>query len=246
MASIRKGECKDGVCYYITVTQGTDHTGKKVRHYRTWKPEPKMTERQIQKAVQKAAADFEREIELGYVADNRQTLSEYCRYVIDTKERTGIKHRTIESYKSFLPRIDVAIGHIKLTDLRPAHLNSFYKELSKAGIRIAGQNAVPKVDLGALLKEQKLTRDALAKQAGISPSTVTAACRGEKIRFKKAEQIAAVLDKKATKLFTVERNESKLSPKTILEYHRFLHTVLDQAEKEMIVPYNAASKAMPP
>ena len=246
MASIRKSEGKDGVCYYITVTQGTDHTGKKVRHYRTWKPDPKMTERQIQKAVQKAAADFEREIELGYVADNRQTLSEYCRYVIDTKESTGIKHRTLESYKSFLPRIDLAIGHIKLTDLRPAHLNSFYKQLSKAGIRIAGQNAVAKVDLSALLKEQKLTRDALAKQAGISPSTVTAACRGERIRYTKAEQIAAVLDKKATQLFTVERDERKLSPKTILEYHRFLHTVLDQAEKEMIVPYNAASKATPP
>ncbi len=31
-----------------------------------------------------------------------------------------------------------------------------------------------------------------------------------------------------------------------MEYHRFIHTVLDHAEKEMLVQYNAAAKAMPP
>lgn len=37
-----------------------------------------------------------------------------------------------------------------------------------------------------------------------------------------------------------------LSGKTILEYHRCIHTILAQAEKEMLVPYNAADKATPP
>lgn len=37
-----------------------------------------------------------------------------------------------------------------------------------------------------------------------------------------------------------------LSPKTILEHHRLIHTILSQAEKEMLVPYNAAAKATPP
>lgn len=246
MASIKKNNGKAGVTYKITVTSGTDIHGKKVRHYRTWKPEPNMTERQISKAVQKAAADFEREIELGYMADNRQTISEFCRYVIATKERAGVKHRTTESYKGLLVRIDQAIGHIKLTELRPAHLNTFYAELAKPGVRNAGDNATAKLDLGALLKDRKLSRDALAKMAGVSHTTVTTACRGRKIRLEKAEQIADALGMKVKSLFSVERDTSTLSPKTILEYHRFLHTVLDQAEREMLVPYNAASKATPP
>ena len=61
-----------------------------------------MTARQMEKAVQRAAADFERSIEQGYVADNRQTFSEYTKYVIVLKERTGAKHRTVEGYKQLL------------------------------------------------------------------------------------------------------------------------------------------------
>lgn len=37
-----------------------------------------------------------------------------------------------------------------------------------------------------------------------------------------------------------------LSNKTVKEYHRFLRMVLAQAEREMLVPYNAAAKALPP
>ena len=246
MANVRRIDGKNGTAYKITITSGIDIAGKQVRHYRTWKPEPGMTERQAQKALQKAVIDFEREIDQGYVSDDRQTLSEFCRSVIEIKERTGIKHRTTESYKALLPRIDKAIGHIKLTDLRPFHLNSFYSELSRPGTRKAGSTAVTRKDLVAILKTRNLSRDALAKLAEISPTTVTTACRGQKIRLDKAERIAAALGMKISGLFTVERDESVLSPKTILEYHRFLHTVLEEAEKEMIVPYNAAGKATPP
>lgn len=37
-----------------------------------------------------------------------------------------------------------------------------------------------------------------------------------------------------------------LAPKTVDSYHRFISTVLAQAEREMLVPYNAAAKAVPP
>jgi len=44
----------------------------------------------------------------------------------------------------------------------------------------------------------------------------------------------------------VERNTTTLSPKTIVEHHRLISTVLDQAEKEGLVPFNVASKATLP
>ena len=246
MATIKRIEGKTGVSFKITVTKGTDISGKQVRHYRTWKPEQGMTERQMQKAVQKAALDFEREIEQGYEVDNRQTISEYARYVIDLKERAGAKHRTIFSYRSLLERIDQAIGHLKLSELRPLHLNCFYKELGAAGVRKSGQRAKASGDLLAVLKKENLSRAALAEKAGISPTTVTAACRGETISAEKAASIAAALGKKTDSLFAIEQDTTPLSQKSILEYHRFLHAVLAQAEKEMLIPYNAAAKATPP
>ncbi len=246
MATIKRIDGKAGVSFKITVTAGVDINGKQVRHYRTWRPEQGMTERQMQKAVQKAAIDFEREIEQGYEVDNRQTVSEYARYVIELKERAGAKHRTIFAYRSLLERIDQAIGHLKLAELRPLHLNRFYQALSAAGVRKSGQRAIASIDLSALLKQKNLSRAALAEKASISPTTVTTACRGERISAEKAAAIAKALEKKTESLFCIEQDTTPLSQKSILEYHRFLHTVLDQAEKEMLVPYNAAAKATPP
>lgn len=126
MANIKRIDGKNGVSYKITVSGGRDMNGRQVRHYRTWTPDKPMTDRQMQKAVERAAADFEREIEQGYQLDSRQTLSEYVRYVIDLKQREGLKPRTIERYTELLDRIDAGIGHIKLAELRPQHLNAFY------------------------------------------------------------------------------------------------------------------------
>ena len=111
-----------------------------------------MTARQIEKAVQRAAVDFERSIEQGYVADDRQTFAEYAEYVLSLKERTGVRATTLDRYRELLERINAAIGHIKLADLRPQHLNSFYKNLSEPGIREGGGSATAKIDLAKWLK----------------------------------------------------------------------------------------------
>ena len=77
MANIRKITGKNGVAYKITVTKGRNQNGKQMRHYMTWTPDRPMTERQMQKAVERAAMDFERSIEQGYQIDNRQTFAQY-------------------------------------------------------------------------------------------------------------------------------------------------------------------------
>ena len=246
MANIRKVEGKTGTAYKITVFSGTDAEGRQVRHYRTWKPEPGMTARQIEKAVQRAAVDFERELELGYQADNRQTFAQYAEYVLKLKERAGLKPKTLFEYRAQLVRINAAIGHMKLQDIRPQHLNSFYKNLAEEGVRQSGYRATATADLGGLLKEKKMTREKLAQVAGISATTVTTACRHEKIQGVKAERIAAALKMPVGKLFELERDTTPLSAKSLLAYHRLIHTILHEAEREMLVAYNAASRATPP
>jgi integrase len=54
------------------------------------------------------------------------------------------------------------------------------------------------------------------------------------------------MGKKVAEVFRVEKNTEPLSDKTVLEHHRLISTILTQAEKEMLVPYNAAAKATPP
>ena len=246
MANIRKIEGKTGISYKITVSQGRDNTGKQIRHYKTWSPPRPMSERQMEKEVQRVAFDFEREITQGFQLDNRQTLRDYMRYVISLKERNGAKHNTVTGYTRMLDRIDPALGNLKLTEIRPQHLNRFYTALQEPGERLDDFKGIAKVNLSDKIKAAGKTRTDIATAAGISATTVTFACRGKAIMADKAEAISQALGEKVKDLFTITRSGKPLSNKTVLEYHRFLHTVLDQAEREMLVPYNAAAKATPP
>lgn len=246
MATIEKITGKSGTSYRITVYGGFDTQGKRIRHRSTFKPTSGMTERQTQKAVQRAAADFERSIEQGYSLDNRQTFAEYANYVLDLKERTGTKAKTLDRYQDMLTRINPAIGHIKLTDIRPYHLNSFYKNLAEPGIRKNSGSAKAKIDMVAWLKTNNLSRGKLAEMSGVSAPTVGVAVKGESIKEEKAVAIAKAMGKNVDEVFRIEKNMEPLADKTVLEHHRLISTILSQAEKEMLVPYNAAAKATPP
>ena len=246
MANIKRLDGKTGVSFKITVAKGRDMAGKQIRHYKTWTPERPMTERQMEKEVQRVAFEFEREIELGFQADNRQTFAEYAAYVLELKERAGDKYRTLERYGELMERIIPAIGHIKLVDLRPQHLNAFYKALGEEGVSRRADKAHTVVDLSAMLKKQGLSRAKAAEAAGVAATTITAACQGKRIELPTAQAIARVLGQDVGKLFQVEKESSSLSSKTILEHHRLIRTILSQAEREMLVPYNAAAKATPP
>ena len=137
MASIEKRRNKAGevISCIITVSEGVTRDGTQIRRRRTWKPDPGMTERQMEKAVNAAAVAFEYEVQNGMQLDNRQTFAEYADYVLSLKERSGVKPSTLERYRGMLPRINAAIGHLKLSDIRPQHLNIFYAALGREGER---------------------------------------------------------------------------------------------------------------
>ena len=131
MASIKKIEGKGGTAYKITVSMGRDAQDRQIRHYKTWKPERPMTAKQMEKEVQKVALEFEREIDLGFLMDNRKTFEEYANYVISLKERQGAAPNSLAIYRRFMGKITPIIGHMKLLEIRPQHLNYLYQELEK-------------------------------------------------------------------------------------------------------------------
>lgn len=93
---------------------------------------------------------------MGFQLDNRQTFAEYAGYVLGLKEQEGCKVRTLDRYKELLVRINQAIGHLKLVDIRPQHLNAFYKNLGENGLRKGNGKATAKP---ALLEKCSLLDD---------------------------------------------------------------------------------------
>jgi len=165
---------------------------------------------------------------------------------LQQKERAGAKYRTLERYRDLLRRINPAIGHLRLNDIRPQHLNALYADLAKPGVCASADRCLAMPSLNEHRIKKKLSYDVIAKCAGIGSSTVAAACKGKTITLANAEAIARVFNEKVDRFFFIEHIEKTLAPKTILEYHRLIRTILAQAEKEMLVPYNAAAKAVPP
>ncbi len=91
-----------------------------------------------------------------------------------------------------------------------------------------------------------MTKAAMAQAAKIAPNTLSAAEQGRKVSLATAQAISAVLGQPVAQAWEIEWDTAPLSAKTILEHHRLISTVLAQAEREMLVPYNAAAKASPP
>ena len=248
MATVEKRTKKNGQeSYRITVAAGVDSTGKQIRLRRTWDPpKPDMTPKQIEKALNRAVTDFEREIEQGYRLDHKQSFAEYAQYVLDLKARTGTKPRTIERYQELLKRVNQAIGHLKLTDIRPQHLNALYQNLGEEGVRLDSAKAVARMDIKAWVSQNGYSLSKLAAFAGVSGATLSAAAAGKTISKEKAEAIAGAMALDVARVFTIEQDISPLSSKTVLEHHRLISSVMAQAEKEMLVQFNPAAKATPP
>ena len=253
MANIQPRKNKDGkiISYSIRVHKGRDPiTGKQLKPYTmTWEVPDGWGEKTAEREAHKQAAIFENECKLGVAMDSRQTFAHYADYVIKTKVRTGIlKVKTEHHYRKKLVLINEAMGHMKLKDIRPQHINQLYEQLAQNGIKRGTERAVAKVHLKALLKERGLSQAAIPKCEGVSIhyNTVVRACNGKNIDVASAEDIARALNIKPDKIFTFTADDTPLSNRTIRDYHQIVSTVLADAEKEMLIPYNPASKARPP
>lgn len=250
MASLQERRSKDGrlISYSIRVHRGRGPGGKQLKPWTMSFPvSPGWTERGARKKAEAAASVFEKECRAGTTTDSRQKFGPYCEYVINLKEQLGtVKHSTISSYRDLAARICPVIGHIKLKDLRADHLNDLYTALSQKGGRKVEARAVAKIDLAAQLKARKITRVSIAKRSGLPERIVSAAVKGEKVSLDAARVVSDALGLKLEDAFEVKGDDRPLSAKTIIEHHRLISTVLDQAEKEGLVPFNVAHKATLP
>lgn len=247
MASIEKRISNEGtLSYRITVCSGYGLDGRKIRRRMTYKPDASMTEHQADKAAEKEAFRFEQQLELGYVMEDNQRFREYADYVLELKLRNGLKRSTYERYLTLLPEINDAIGNYRLRDIRPMHLNNLYAQLSKPGVRKNGNKAVAVKSIPELLKKRHMTKGELAKRAGVGATTISSVCQRKPVKRETAEKVAKALGVSFAQIFRAEKHSEPLANKTILEYRRLTCTILAQAEKEMLVPYNAAKKATPP
>lgn len=145
---------KQGKGYKITVTHGRDYNGKKIRKYMTWVPEPGMSERQIKKELERQTVLFEEKVLNRSAANDSIRFADFAEKYMAEYAQLYLKPKTIATYNEHLRRINQAIGHIRLCDLRTGHVNSFYRNLQECGVRNR-TTAVCKIDLQKMIGAQR-------------------------------------------------------------------------------------------
>jgi len=92
-----------------------------------------MTERQVTKELERQAVLFEDKCRSGLVADGHMRFADYADVWMNINEAT-LAPSTFIRYDSLLARINAAIGHLKLADMRSMHLQELYKNLAEPGL----------------------------------------------------------------------------------------------------------------
>lgn len=243
MATAKKQVSKKGeVSYRIRAFSGYDITGKQVERSTTWKPDPKLSEKAIEKELQRQIILFEEKVKQGQLFSSSTTFSEYATTWLSNNAPPQLAPKTYERYTSLLGAIDQAIGHIRLDKLQSQHLLAFYKNLREVGINKRGAYAIEK-NLRAELKKRKIAHEKLAEMSGLALATVSASMKkGTHISVKSANKISTALGTKPDKLFTFVYSDKGLSDKTILHHHRLISVILGQATRDRLIPYNIADR----
>lgn len=128
MATIRKRNNN----YEIAVSCGYDINGKQIRRTMTYKPDPNMTAKQIEKEVQRQAVLFEEQCQNGTApTDGRMKLAEYVPLYPE-----NAKHRLSPvCYEKYCRMLEICIvpmlGHFKLKDIKPIHVQRFVNALEE-------------------------------------------------------------------------------------------------------------------
>ena len=128
MASIRKR----GSSYLIVVSMGYDYNGKRIKpQQKTVHPPAELTPRQVEKWLNEQAVLFERVCRHTPQPVQQLTLAKYIDLWLTDIAPGKLAKSTIRRDRQDIERILPALGHYKLTELRPEHFRNFYAELRK-------------------------------------------------------------------------------------------------------------------
>lgn len=173
-----------GKRYEIAVFCGLDSYGKRIYQYAYWAPEPGMTQKQIEKELERQKVLFENKVKNGEVIDSTVYFRDFANRWMEEYAKPRLAPKTFHRYQEYLNRIIPAIGHIKLADLRPMHLNVFYRNLAEPGINRQGKRGKD----GKLLEQKPLAPKTIQDHHRLISKILNTAIRWELLNRNVAER----------------------------------------------------------
>ena len=124
---------KRGCSYRIRASVGYTPEGKQVMKSKTWTPAPGMTERQIEKELNRQMVLFDEECRGSSLSDGHIKFQTFADQWLNEYVDKTLGKRTQHNYRQMTPRIYEAIGHLYLDKITPRQLQRFINSLGEPG-----------------------------------------------------------------------------------------------------------------
>lgn len=231
--------------YFIMVSGGYDLDGKQIRHTTTWKPDPGMTEKQTQKALNAYVVEFENSIKQGRSLDAGITFAEFSGRFLEQYAQTQLAPKTVARYKQLFRRINPAIGHLKMEKIQVAHLAELYSQLSGSK-DYHGVVYLPTAEFFEIIEKKNLTKAGIAVKSKTAVNTVYQVFKSQVVCKSSAEKMSKAVGLCFGKAFTKAKAQAVLSNRTIHHHHMLISSVLNKAVEWEVIKENKARLIKPP
>lgn len=208
MANLKANKDKDGkiISYRIRVSDGCGLDGKQRFKSVTWKVPHGMTEKQAAKEAEKLAVQFEDQVKNGICGSQRNLkLADFVPMYLEVKKGALSPRIHAEYERSINDFILPALGHFKLSELRPAHIQEFVNQL---------QNIPKRRRTGEIDGDNKLSPSTVRRRLTILQSILATAVKLDIIAENPADSKRLTLPKipkPKIEIFTKQEMETMLS-----------------------------------
>ena len=122
---------KRGSSYRIRASVGYTPEGKQVMKSKTWTPAPSMTDRQVEKELNRQMVLFDEECRGSSATDGHIKFQTFTEQWFSEYVDKSLGKRTQHNYRQMAPRIYVAIGHLYVDKITPRQLQRFVNGLGE-------------------------------------------------------------------------------------------------------------------
>lgn len=128
------------VSYQLQVYLGKKEDGTKDIRKKTWRPDRKYTDKQLEREILHQTMLFEQELRAGKVVTSKfkdqLTFKEFSKKWLNEYARYQLRKTTVKNYEIALKRINEGIGDIRLNKLNPIQIVSFLNNLRENGVKL--------------------------------------------------------------------------------------------------------------
>lgn len=130
-----------GNSYRIIVQDGVDAEGNRLTYRKSVKRPKDLDDKKWQEELQGFVNEFESQISKGVYIDARMTLNEFSKIWMKEYGKIQLQETTTNSYQMALDsKILPALGHMKLSKIKPMNILTFLNSLLKDGVRKDGKS----------------------------------------------------------------------------------------------------------